>query len=854
MASKNVSNKERNIDEPLKQIDIPLTGKLVTSRDSLLLKEGDFSVLTNMRYTDTNPKSIGGTVLVNADGGTYRDTTASFQFIKNQPEETHNLYQKKQYFMGIPNTSYLVDVTSPAIGAVAATLTEPSLLQDVGSVALAEQAQFSSAPNNAMIYCNNDTSYMWLGTRNIVGKIVNATNDYEDMLGFAYDFTERLNSSDSDDCLLVEDGGSVYLYIMTTNIVCGFYFDVAVPNTTASTTTISYYDTVTAAWVNVSGFVDSTKVTASLAVDGYMTFTQPTQYTTIFNGISGYWYRVVISATPGTTTLNRVYGKYNIQYIHNLWDGQEAACISFLKFDDSNGKYYDYTTNVAKVDFQEVGNSLYKHTICNLNGTTSSDFFYFGFQERTTAINISIPEKDSAAANVTLTFEYWNGATWTTVGGFKDGTYDNGGAFNKSGRISWKSPLIGLEYRRSLNSGPALYYYRMSTSGGIADSGYIDYITGIPTYEDIDSYKTCALWKNRVVLGNNLDMDGNELLIGASNTNCVFNGTDSITLYIDDPQPIQKIGSLPSKYSSGMVDTLLVIKKNQTYIVEGTNPDDYKVVKVSDKHGIVAHRTFTSCEYNDQQGGYRSCAIWLSSNGVVMYDGGIVRPIDMDIEDIFREQHNTSYTTRINPFYSYLSVGWYDSLNREYHLLYPQGTSIFNNVEMVFDLERMKWYKITRGLWPLGYGAQFIDSCGIAIQYGFTEGSVFRLDYGTSFNGTAIVSTMRLADKPFTKSLSQEAVVRYVRLVGKTVSVTTGTPVITFTHYGDGITIGTSMGSKPATKLGYRLYHNIWQMNKKNTIHGYEFTFSNAYNEHHFEPLIMSVLYKGDRIDVRGSD
>jgi hypothetical protein len=834
-----MAGKERNIDEPLKQIDIPLTGKLVTSRDSLLLKEGDFSVLTNMRYTDTNPKSIGGMQLVNTNPSASVDVTASFQFIKNQPEETHNLYQKKTYIANILINSLLREVTAPIIGSTVASLTESTLLTD-GADALNSEAQFSSAPNNSMIYCNEDTSYIWLGTRNTVGKIVNASDNYEDMTAFAYDYTERLNSNNSDNCLLVEDAGAVYLYIMTTNIACGFWFTIGVANTTVSTATVSYYNTTTAAWVAVSGFYDGTKYSpsgASLAQNGDMTFTQPTQYPTVFNGINGYWYKVVISATPGTTTLNRVYGKYNIQPMHNLWDGKEATCLSFLKFDSVNGKYTDHTTNIAKVDFQEVGTSKYVHTYCNLNGTSSADKFYFGFQDRTTAINVAIADTNSAEANVTLTFEYWNGSTWVGVGGFFDGTFDNGGAFNKSGRISWKSPVIGSEYKRSLNSGPALYYYRMNTSGSIADSCYIDYLSGIPTYEDLDSYKTCTLWKNRVVLGNNFNIDANELNIGASNTNCVFNGTDSITLYIDDPQPIQKIGTIASKYSSGIVDTLLVLKKNQTYIIEGTNPDDYKVVKVSDKHGIIAHRTFSTCEYNDQQGGYRSCAVWLSSNGMVMYDGGIVRPIDMDIEDIFREQHNTSYTTRINPSYSYQSVGWYDSLNREYHL--------------VFDLERLKWYKIDRGTLDIAYGAQFVDTNSIPIQYGFLGGYFYRLDHGTSFNGTAITSTMRLADKPFTKSLSQEATVRYVRLVGKAVSVTTGTPVITFTHYGDGITVGTDMGSKSAANSGYRLYHNIWQTNKKNNIHGYEFIFSNAYNEHHFEPLIMSVLYKGDRIDVR---
>lgn len=865
-----------NRDETLKQLDIPLTGKLVTSRDSLLLKEGDFSVLTNMRYTDTNPKSIGGMERANTTGASSYMITSSFQFTKNQPEETHNLYQNKVHSGGsgagytTPTSSALLDVTSPAIGSTTTSITSTTLLTDAGTTT--DIAQFSSAPNNSMIYCNKDKSYIWLGTRNIVGKVVNANQSWDTVStitsGFSYDYTERLSTDDSDDCLLVEDSdGAVYLYIMTTNIACGFYFDIGVANTTASTATAYYYDITTTppGWHELTvasphNFVDATDTGPSLAVDGYMTFDQPTQYTTVFNGLSGYWYKIKISATPGTTTLNRVYGKYNIQPMNNLWDGEDKTCLAFVHLDGT--KYKDYTTNVSKVDYQEVGSSSYKHTFFNLDPVIADDSLYVGFMDRMTALRFVFPEGSTNSSDITSTIAYWNGASWVDVSGQYDGTYDNGGTMNKSGLISWKAPLSNLEYKLSINNSPELYFYRIKVSGsGVDSDSKLDYLAGIPVYEDLDTYQTAALWKNRVVLGNNMNRDGNELLIGASNSNCIFNGTDSVTLYIDDPLPIIKVGTLASKYSSGIVETLLVLKRNKTFIVEGTNPEDYKVVEISDKYGIIAERTFATCEYNDQQGGYKACAIWLSANGMVMYDSGTVRPIDMDIEDIFREVHNTAYTTRINPAYASMSAGWYDSLNREYHLLYYSGVDatagypvVYPNQEMVFDLERLKWYKIDRGNYFINYGAQFSDTNNIPIQYGFRIGYFYRLDYGAKFHDTAITSTMRLADKPFTKSLSQEAVVRYVRLVGKTVSVSTGTPVITLYHYGDGIITGDNLGSKSAVKAGYRLYHNIWQTNKKNNIHGYEFVFSDAYNEHHFEPLIMSVLYKGDRIETRGTD
>ena len=136
--------------------------------------------------------------------------------------------------------------------------------------------------------------------------------------------------------------------------------------------------------------------------------------------------------------------------------------------------------------------------------------------------------------------------------------------------------------------------------------------------------------------------------------------------------------------------------------------------------------------------------------------------------------------------------------------------------------------------------------------FGYHSRDCSSLDYGTSFGGTAITSTVRVADKPYTKTIAQESVIRYVHLFGKALGTSTGSPQVTFKYYGDTDTTGVTVGDKPATHSGYRLYHNIWQINKKCNIHSYEFTITNAYNIHHFEPFLLSILYKGDRIEVRG--
>lgn len=852
-------------DEKLLQYDLLLGGKWVTSRDPLMLKEGDFSVLTNMRYTDTNPVSIGGMELTNTSGLNATDTiTASYQFTKTQPDETHMLIQRKIWTTGSITDSDLEEITSPSIGGSPGAIATTNLYDDGVTIgALTDTAQFSPAPNNAVVYCNGDESLMWLGTRNTVGKFINASDDPEDVASFSYDYTETVNKDDSTAALLVEDtvasggGEVVYMYIMTTAPVCGFYFDVVAANNTASTAAAYYWSNSSADWVAVSDFVDYTDTGASLAQDGYMTFTQPSHTPHVIGNVNGYWYKITISATNGTTSIGRVYAKYAVQKVHNLWDGADRACVSCLWVDGA--VYYDKTASVSKIDYQEVGSNEYKHTFFNIGPATSADAIYFGFAERTSAICFILCSTGATATNnnaVTPTLKYWNGAAWTALGGVKDNTVDaatEGKFLFQSGLVSWCSPAASAEFKRSINNGPELYYYQLTLSAS-PDETRIDYIYGIPTYDDLDTYKTSTLWKNRLIFGNNLQQSGNELLIGSTNTNCVFNGADSVKLFIDDPNEIQKLATIPVKFANGVEDVLLIIKKDKTYTITGNTPEDFRYVKVSDQYGIISPSTFALCEYSDSQNDvYRPVAIWLSASGVVMYDAGVIRQIDGDIEDKFVNMFNTGYSTRISATYAYKASGWFDSLNGEYHLLYPEGTATTNNTEIVYDLSRQKWYKIDRGSLDLLYGAQFKDTNGMPIQYGFIPGKYYRLDYGTAFGTDAIVSQFTICDKPYTKSISSESVLRYIRLNGAAVTTTTGTPVITLTHYGDSKTTGTSLGTKSAAASGYRLYNNIWQTNKKANIHSLNFSFSNAYNLYHFQPLIVSVSYFGDRMEVRSS-
>ena len=78
--------------KPLQIKDIPLNGKVITSRDSATIG-ANFQQLTNMEYTDTHPKGIAGMSEINATALTNTKIRSGFHYRKEQPAESHVLVQ-----------------------------------------------------------------------------------------------------------------------------------------------------------------------------------------------------------------------------------------------------------------------------------------------------------------------------------------------------------------------------------------------------------------------------------------------------------------------------------------------------------------------------------------------------------------------------------------------------------------------------------------------------------------------------------------------------------------------------------------------------------------------------------------
>lgn len=135
-------------DKKLYSKEIPLTGKLITSEDPILIGE-NFQSLKNMRYTNTSIKGIGGHSKINTTILGNPKVRSGVQFQKDDASEV--LVQA--FDSGLSTSKIYKNTTAiPNTGDFTAT--------EVYSPA-SEDGRFSKAPNGYIGYCNGSESCIY---------------------------------------------------------------------------------------------------------------------------------------------------------------------------------------------------------------------------------------------------------------------------------------------------------------------------------------------------------------------------------------------------------------------------------------------------------------------------------------------------------------------------------------------------------------------------------------------------------------------------------------------------------------------------------------------------------------------
>jgi hypothetical protein len=744
-------------DKPLKPVPLGLTGKWRPVHDGTQLADGDFQTLTNMRYTDApGIKSISGMTAINTFAVVHPKIKSGYHFRKEQPAESHILVQG--FDLGLTESKVYDNKTAvPAAGEFEGA----SVFSDTSG---AVSGKFSQAPDGCVAYCNGQETCVWGGNEYRYGSIIisNAAGTAK------YDYSSRLNTTVNDTLHQAVLAETSYIYIGSLRPIKGIKFYVSSANTKVATMVPSYWNGST--WTACAGPSDGTATDGKpLAKTGILLFTSTltTAKPKVYENMYLYWYLVTFTGVDMDATIYYVTVDAPFQPIVDLWDGIPRG-VQYFSIDSTANQ----TTNVFAKDYNSYNTASY----ADLSSFATTSALVIGFGSRLTSINFGfVPGKLNSNA-ATMTLDYWNGTAWTSVGTLDDQTSLGGKSFCQDGWVSWNAPSESIEYKYSFNGGPLWWFYRIKFSANLSANLYLDYILGITAQRTMLAYNLSATWQNRMVLLGQMKGQKNALVIGGFGAVCVFNGNDAVDTTVGDESIPTAVGSLFTRDASGFYDTLIICKKNETWLLNGSGVDNYRLYKVSDMYGCVAPETFRvfPVSYGLAPGILRHVAIWQSATGIVMFDGNTIGQIDEDIRNYFDLNKSECITAGLID----ISTSFVDEREQEYHWLFASGSSAtILNTELVYSMRKKGWYKVDRVTTnnQLQCGIPVKSTIGASYVYGGTIlGGLMRLEYGNTLLGSNITSTFKTKD--YSVGWTHESEARWVKLISKaTASAVTAT-------------------------------------------------------------------------------
>ena len=831
-------------DSNLKIKEIPLTGKMITSVDPITIGE-NFRTLKNLRYTDTNPRGVGGMTKINSTAlTTYLKPRSGIHFKKEQPAESHVLVQA--WNTGETGAQVLQNTTAiPNAGDFSAT----ALHTDASG---AGTGLFSDAPGGNVVYSNGVETMIWGGDEFRCAGFIN----FDDSGGtFSYDFTEQVTNTLSDAqnvaTLTSVGGDKMYLYIGATRPIKGVKFTVGTANTTAATLSGEYWDG--SAWQSLTTFVDGIASGGNpFAQTGSVTFddTESVAKVQVIEQVQLYWYKFETSTTiDNTTTITYCTVDAAFQSVKDIWDGESRIVLDAQLWDDSASDFHDNTLQITEADYNASSPATYMHLGFGGGNFQVADFILLGFTERQMGLFFKIGDEKNNTTAAVLTINYWNGTAWTSVGTLVDGTLNSAGtkSVSQSGVITWNSPDADAETKRTVGEGDKLYYYQL-TWNGILSAPRVDQIEGIPTPLSIKPHRFSTLAQERLWLGNEVAGDKNSAICTARNTTEVFNGDEVEKFFFGDEKALTAGIGLYGQFGSSLYDMVVFCKVDETHVVTGSNPEDWVQFQASKTIGCVAPQTMKTVNITvaGQATPNKQVVIWQGTHGIYLFDGRSPVPISSDISNFFDPLDSSS----INSSKVGDSEAFVDDVNQEYHWLFASGTSTTLDREFVFDLKRQKWYEVDRGT-DLQVGIEVEDTSGNEYTYGGIDtGYLERLENGTDFDGTDITHELFLGDiAPEKDTVSLDTTVRGIRL--HMIAKANTSNEVAVTHYGDTKTAGTSLDAMSPISSGKRIA-NVLKGCKKGpyNYHGFKFTMATNDETIGFEPIFVSLFYKIDRVDI----
>jgi hypothetical protein len=272
----------------------------------------------------------------------------------------------------------------------------------------------------------------------------------------------------------------------------------------------------------------------------------------------------------------------------------------------------------------------------------------------------------------------------------------------------------------------------------------IDICSGVPALtEQVQPFKFSAIYNDRLMMGGLTNSgEGNRMDFSVSNAPEVFNGNESSkfglqSLYFGGVEELTSATQIYNRFGANIFSMLFVMKDTELFILTGNGPWDFQIYPVSQTVGCPAPMTLAVAEVGFEvgRGLTRNVAMWLSHYGPMMFDGAVLSPIQ-GINNYF-DPNDSDY---IEWDSMSKARGWVDQTYKEYNILIPSSTGqSTNNIWLVYDLIRKKWFKKDTGAAATpqcGFNVMDVNTGEQKVYGGIDTGYMVELERGTTWNST----------------------------------------------------------------------------------------------------------------------
>lgn len=867
-------------------------GQWLPDEDPSLIGPENYTILQNLRYTNLSLEGVGGYVKYNTAAlSTYTKIRAGKQLRKSD-----NLtYPSEILVQAIDSSNQgrvfrnrtAVDSEGNFISSKNAT-TKDGAFDVNGNYYFADsqtglRGRFSDAPLGSIAYCNGQESMIYQGEEQRIAAAFVTDDPDEAAATLIKDRTKNASTSTTTGVVTIDDTN--YLLICSTNPIQGLKVYIDDPNAEGSSTLVmKYWDG--SAWQDIANSYDGTSDgTDSMAQTGKIMFdhtysdAKPRHYQELF------LYQYYLQLSAGTADIYYITLDMGFQPIVDVWDGVYRQPIQFQKLDADWADYTLYVNEPSTDLSAPIGAEIGTMGAGSFPTTATDDHVEIMFDEPQAGIKFTMVAGKVNSAASTMAVYYWTGSAWSALT-IVDGTDATPASatktLNKTGLVHWESPANEEKLTKFGTTG---YIYAIKFSAALTGSTssdvVIDLITGIPAQLEVPPFAWSTIFNNRLMLGNfNAGGQENRLDFSVSSTNAVWNGADSSmngdqSLFFGGSEAIRGGVQLYNRFGASVYSMLLVYKDNEVYLVVGESPEDFVIYPVSSIVGCPAPDTIATAELGIDvaEGVSRNVAIWLSNSGPMMFDGATISKLQ-GIDSYF-ERGTTSY---LNWDLVSQARGWYDKIYKEYNLLLPSSSASSNDLWLVFDLRRKKWYTKDTGTSETPQSVfNCIDTTGEAYTLaGADNGRVYKLEQGTDWDGAGITQKLKTGDFWPSKNIWDQTTIRKFKLICHKLAETDN--YVTINYYNNGSesagagvihqdadadaginvsftdTTGVSWASPSsatvALDLGLnRLIQYIQDLNYTNWSHSFEFSITTDSTVKGWQPLLWGIQFRVERKD-----